>query len=112
MFGNDDQKKLEAQIAAQNEQERKRVEAEKQARQELNQKCFYLADKLATELKNSVDNSIKEVLDKYEEPFKMEIANRKAEGQKVADDVNKLREVYNEYDLLRAELTTSITAGH
>ena len=112
LFGNDDQKKLEAQIAAQNEQERKRVEAEKQARQELNQKCFYLADKLATELKNSVDNSIKEVLDKYEEPFKMEIANRKAEGQKVADDVNKLREVYNEYDLLRAELTTSITAGH
>ena len=105
---NDERKKLDAQLARQNEQERRRVEAEMQARQELNQKCLYLADKLATELKTSANNSVNEVLDKYEAPFKTEIANRKAEGQQVADDVNRLREVYNEYDLLRAELTSSI----
>ena len=44
---NDDHAKLEAKLAAQNEAERRRVEAEMQARQELNQKCRYLADNLA-----------------------------------------------------------------
>lgn len=101
---NDDHAKLEAQLAAQNEAERRRVEAEMQARQELNQKCRYLADNLADEIKTAADNAVTEILAGYEEPFRTEIEVRKAESAQNANDVLKLRELYNEYDLLRIEL--------
>ncbi|MBR0261622.1 MAG: 50S ribosome-binding GTPase [Selenomonadaceae bacterium] len=102
--GNDDRKKTDAQLAAQNEAERRRVEAEMQARQELNQKCHYLADNLADELKSAADKSVVEILSDYEEPFKAEIESRKTEDEQVAADVVALRELYHEYDLLRVDL--------
>lgn len=101
---NDDHAKLEAKLAAQNEAERRRVEAEMQARQELNQKCRYLADNLADELKTAADNAVNEILAGYEKPFKEEIEIRKAESAQAANDILKLRELNNEYDLLRVEL--------
>ena len=102
--GNDDRKKLDEQLAAQNAAERRRVEAEMQARQELNQKCRYMADKLADELKTAAANSVAEVLAKCEEPFKAEIESRKEQGKQVSGDIVALRELYNEYDLIRVEL--------
>ncbi len=102
--GNDDRRKLDAQLAAQNEAERRRVEAEMQARQELNQKCRYMADKLADELKAAADGGIAEALAKYEEPFKAEIESRQAQDEQVSADVVALRELCNEYDLIRVEL--------
>lgn len=101
---NSDKEQLDAKLAAQNEAERRRVEAEMQARQELNQKCRYLADNLADELKTAADNSVKEILAGYEEPFRTEIEVRKAESAQAANDILKLRELYNEYDLIRVEL--------
>ena len=102
--GNDDRRKLDAQLAAQNEAERRRVEAEMQARQELNQKCRYMADKLADELKAATDSGVAEALAKYEEPFKAEIESRRAKDEQVTADVVALRELCNEYDLIRVEL--------
>ena len=102
--GNDDRRKLDAQLAAQNEAERRRVEAEMQARQELNQKCRYMADKLADELKTATDSGVAEALAKYEEPFKAEIESRRAKDEQVTADVVALRELCNEYDLIRVEL--------
>ena len=102
--GNDDRKKIDAQLAAQNEAERRRVEAEMQARQELNQKCRYMADKLADELKTATDSGVAEALAKYEEPFKSEIESRRAKDEQVTADVVTLRELCNEYDLIRVEL--------
>ena len=102
--GNDDRRKLDAQLAAQNEAERRRVEAEMQARQELNQKCRYMADKLADELKAAADGGVAEALAKYEEPFKAEIESRQAQDEQVSADVVALRELCNEYDLIRVEL--------
>lgn len=105
LFGdNNDREKLDAKLAARNEAERRRVEAEMQARQELNQKCRYMADNLADELKAAADNGVKEILSKYEEPFKAEIESRKAEDEQVAADIVALNALYNEYDLLRVEL--------
>lgn len=101
---NSDKEQLDAKLAAQNEAERRRVEAEMQARQELNQKCRYLADNLADELKTAADNSIKEILAGYEEPFRTEIEVRKTESAQAANDILKLRELHNEYDLIRVEL--------
>lgn len=113
--GNDEaarRAQIDAQIQQRNEQERARVEAElqakvqaeMQARQEIGQKCRYLAGDLADELKTAANSAVAEILAKYEEPFKNEIANRKAEGEQVSGDVLKLREIHNEYDLLRVEL--------
>lgn len=101
---NSDKEQLDAKLAAQNEAERRRVETEMQARQELNQKCRYLADNLADELKTAADNSVKEILAGYEEPFRTEIEVRKAESAQAANDILKLRELHDEYDLLRVEL--------
>ena len=102
--GNDDQKKIVEQIEAQNLQERRRVEAEMQARQEITQKCRYLADNIADELKVAADKSISAVLATYEEPFKQEIAEHKAEGEQIGNDIIKLRDIHNSYDQLRVEL--------
>ena len=102
--GGDDREQMEAQNAARNEEARRRMEAEMQARQELNQKCRYMADKLADELKSTTSRSVDEVLDRYEEPFKEEIARRKDSGSHAADDAIELRAIKDEYDrLLRNE---------
>lgn len=102
--GNDDREALEARLEQQNARERQRVEAEKQARQELNQKCLYLADNLAGELKASANESVTEILSQYEIPFREEIDARRADGQQLMADIESLRALYNEYDLLRVEL--------
>ena len=104
---NSERERIEAQIQAQNEAERRRLEAEmaeSQARQEVNQKCYYLAATFADELKKAADTSITETLTEYEKPFKSELENRKNEGEKIADDIVKIREIYNEYDLICVEL--------
>ena len=75
-----------------------------QARQEITQKCRYLADNIADELKVAADKSISAVLATYEEPFKQEIAEHKAEGEQIGNDIIKLRDIHNSYDQLRVEL--------
>lgn len=102
--GGNDKAKLEAQIQARNEQERRRVEAEMQARQELNQKCLYLADNVAEELKSAADTGIAETLAKYEEPFKNSLKERQNENEQISGDIVKLRDIVNEYDLICVEL--------
>ena len=102
--GNDEREKIDEQLEAQNAAERRRVEAKMQARQELNQKCRYFADNLADDLKTAADKSVTEILSGYEKPFKAEIAARRTENEQVAADILTLREIHNEYDLLRVEL--------
>ncbi len=102
--GGDDRGKLEAQIQARNEQERRRIEAEMQTRQELNQKCLYLANNVAEELKSAADIGISETLAKYEEPFKNSLKERQNENEQLSSDIVKLREIFNDYDLICVEL--------
>ena len=102
--GGNDRAKVEAQLQAQNEQERRRVEAEKQARQELNQKCLYMAENIAEELKTAADDGISETLAKYEEPFKNNLQNAKNENEQRGNDILQLRELFDEYDRLCVEL--------
>lgn len=87
-----------------NAREQRRVEIEKQARHDLAQNCRYMADNFADALKESSNRLIADVLDKYEAPFKEEIAKRKISGDRLADDIVKLRALKDEYDLLRVEL--------
>ena len=107
---NDDFEKAKQQIAQQNEANKAQLRqyeekvAAVQARQELNQKCRYFADNIADDLKSTADKSIAEILTKYEEPFKAELKNLKDDAAGIGNDIIKLRELYNEYDLVCVEL--------
>lgn len=101
---NKDYEQMMAQVEAQNAAEHQRIAAAMQARQELNQKCLYLADKLAAELKDSTNNAVNESLSLYENPFRAELVERQKQGAQIIADVDKLRTIKGEYDLLRIEL--------
>ena len=102
--GNDDNKRLEEEARQRNEAARQRLEMEKQARQEINQKCLYWVDNLADELKSAANQAIKETLNTYEEPFRKELENRREQGAERMNDVAALRSLCNEYHQLLVEL--------
>lgn len=102
--GNDDNKRLEEEARQRNEAARQRLEMEKQARQEINQKCLYWVDNLADELKSAANQAIKETLNTYEEPFRKELENRREQGAECMNDVAALRSLCNEYHQLLVEL--------
>ncbi|MCF2600641.1 50S ribosome-binding GTPase [Anaerovibrio lipolyticus] len=101
---NDDNKRLEEEARQRNEAARQRLEMEKQARQEINQKCLYWVDNLADELKSAANQAIKETLNTYEEPFRKELENRREQGAERMNDVAALRSLCNEYHQLLVEL--------
>ena len=102
--GNDDNKRLEEEARQRNEVAKQRLEMEKQARQEINQKCLYWVDNLADELKSAANQAIKETLNTYEEPFRKELENRREQGAERMNDVAALRSLCNDYHQLLVEL--------
>lgn len=101
---NDDSKQMEAEAAQRNELARQRLEAEKQARQEITQKCLYWVDNLGDELKAASDRAVNETLEVYEKPFRDELDNRREKGANLMNDIEKMRSLLNEYDILKIEL--------
>ena len=95
---------MQRQIEQRNEAERKRIEAAKQARQELDQKCLYMANNVARSLKENVGKVMREILTEYEEPFKAAIEARKKNGDALMDDAEKVRALKDEYSAIRVEL--------
>ena len=95
---------MEEEARQRNEAARQRLEMEKQARQEINQKCLYWVDNLADELKSAANQAIKETLNTYEEPFRKELENRREQGAERMNDVAALRSLCNEYHQLLVEL--------
>lgn len=95
---------LQRQIAQKNEAERARIAATMQKRQELNQKCSYMASNVARSLKESVGKTIKESLAEYEAPFKAEIEARKTKGDVLMADAEQIRNLKNEYSAIRIEI--------
>lgn len=95
---------LQRQIAQKNEAERARIAAAMQKRQELNQKCSYMASNVARSLKESVGKTIKESLAEYEAPFKAEIEARKTKGDVLMADAEQIRNLKNEYSAIRIEI--------
>ncbi len=104
LFGGSNEKQLRQQIQQQNAAEQARLRAAMQARQELDQKCLYMADKLANELKNCTIKAIDESLSLYENPFREEIEKLKERGSTIMGDIDRLRALKGEYDLIRVEL--------
>ena len=99
-----DNKRKEEEARQRNEAEKRRLELEKQARQEINQKCLYWVDNLADELKSAANQAIKETLSTYEAPFRKELEKRREQGAERMNDVAALRSLCNEYHQLLVEL--------
>lgn len=102
-MGSDNKRKEEA-VRQRNEAEKRRLEVEKQARQEINQKCLYWVDNLADELKSAANQAIKETLSTYEAPFRKELEKRREQGAERMNDVAALRSLCNDYHQLFVEL--------
>lgn len=99
-----DNKRKEEEARQRNEAEKRRLELEKQARQEINQKCLYWVDNLADELKSAANQAIKETLSTYEAPFRKELEKCREQGAERMNDVAALRSLCNEYHQLLVEL--------
>ena len=95
---------IQRQLEQRNLVERQRIEAAMQARQELNQKCIYIANNIARSLKENAIEAMKETLEKCEKPFREELENRKNKGAALMDDVERVRALKGEYSSVRIEL--------
>lgn len=92
---------------AENEYERRKAEAELQIRQELEQKCIYMADDLADELKDAVNKIIIDAFKIIEEMFTSKINETSDNINNKMITLNELRNISAEYNILCMKLTNN-----
>lgn len=102
--GDDDIKQMKAKADAENERRRRIAEAEMQARQELQQRCQYVAEGLGDKIRVEVEIIINQIMDDVQRPFKEQAESSKGDVKKRMDDLSTLRQLYNEYEVIRYEL--------
>ena len=95
---------LEEQVARKNELQRRQMEAEAQARQELQQKCHYLAEDLSDQLSLNMEHIISDIFQQYEQPCKDEIKKNNNAFHEHMKDLVSLRDIYQSYEKIRLEL--------
>lgn len=103
---NNEAKRQEEYARQQNEQYRLQEERRKQAREELAQKCMYMAEDLADTFKVDVDASLLKISDQIARPFKEQQKNLQVVGQQYQVDIAVLREIADQYHVLRSRLQT------
>lgn len=105
LFGdNGAEERARAQVEAENEYNRRKMEAEIQARQELNQKCENMAEDIAEELVLGVRNAVDEIIGGLEKCFVEELNRNKNIMNERSEDIAELREISNEFNLLAMKL--------
>lgn len=91
-------------VAAANEREKLRLEAEEQAKQTLRQNCEFMAEDLKDDLILSVNETIRDTLGEVEKTFTSQIATSKAGVRNLTADVNSISDVINNLNRIRVEL--------
>ena len=91
-------------VAAANEREKLRLEAEEQAKQTLRQNCEFMAEDLKDDLILSVNETIRDTLGEVERTFTSQIATSKAGARNLTADVNSISDVINNLNRIRVEL--------
>ena len=99
--GKDNFAEMQAEAAARNEREKRRIQAEAQAREELAQKCMYMAADLADNFKIAIDSSLQVVAEEIAKPFKEESKRMKRISGNLQADLNTLREAADSYNALQ-----------
>lgn len=107
IFGKSDEEKLEEEIERQNEREQQRAAMIEQAREELNQKCHYMAAQYADTMKISVDTVLLDIYQSLMEPIKETISSMQGQESKRQEDLAALREILNGYNELESQLRVS-----
>lgn len=103
--GSDEEyRRKQAEAEARNEYERKKAEAEAQARQDLQQKCIYMADDIANEMSYVVNDIIRDVVGGIENKIKDTMKINNNDLKKKIMDIEKLNSLYNEYNIIQNEL--------
>lgn len=97
----------EARVRAENEHNRRLAQAQLQARQELQQRCQYLAEGLGEKIRLEAEKVLSQIIDEAQLPFKEQAQKSKNDAQKRILDLDNLRDLYNEYEVLRMELGIS-----
>ncbi len=96
----EDQRRI-AMAKAETEARRQQAEAETQLRQELQQKCQYMADDLADQLIQAVHESLRIALADIEAPFKELAEQGKSNVYANANTLSQVRGIYDEYEAIR-----------
>lgn len=98
----DDAKRRNAE--RENERQRRMAEAELQARQELQQRCKYIAEDIGETIRVEVELLVNQIMDDVQRPFKEQAESSKGATEKRLQDLNALRELAGEYEAVRYEL--------
>ena len=94
----------EERISAENAHNRRVAQAQLQARQELQQRCQYLAEGIGDKIRLEAEKVLSRIIDEAQLPFKEQAQKSRDEAHKRILDLDNLRDLYNEYDVLRMEL--------
>lgn len=104
--GSDDDDRRRRRAEQENAYERKKAEAELQARQNLQQQCKYIAERAGDDIRRKMEVFANQIMDDVQRPFKEQAASSKGEAEKRLKDVNDLRELYSEYEAVGYELSS------
>lgn len=100
--GNDEERRQE--ILTQNEYERRKSEAEAQAKQDLVQKCQYLCAELGDEVYQGMNTNLINSIGMLDGSFREGLKKDYGDKKKLIEDIAALREISNEYNTLYFEL--------
>lgn len=95
---------LQAEAAAQNAYEQRKMAAEEQARQSIRQQCEMACDQLNEELNVAVNAVIKDSLSAIEEELGAKIQSSNSSAVRSANEMTVLGDVENQLSMIRAQL--------
>ena len=108
--GSDDSERMRAEAEARNRQAAERARLEAQAREELAQKCMYVAADLADTFKVAVEENLQNIAAEIAKPFKEESRRLGEKARTLQEDLSALREAADAYHVLYGKLRASAVA--
>jgi predicted GTPase len=103
----DKNKNMKEQIERENEREEQRVAMIQQAREELSQRCRYVAESFADEVKIQIESKLLDVFKSIEMPIKEANGRLKEKDRESQEDMAAMHEILNEYHKLEGQLRLS-----
>ncbi|WP_303816597.1 GTPase [Acidaminococcus timonensis] len=103
----DKNKNMKEQIERENEREEQRIAMIQQAREELSQRCRYVAESFADEVKIQIESDLLNVFNSIEMPIKEANGKLKTKDRKIQEDIAALHEILSDYHKLEGQLRLS-----
>lgn len=105
-FGNNEEhERMQAEAKARTEFEKRKAEAEQQAKQDLNQKCGYLVEDIVDNLSYEISNVIRNTIGDIEKNFRVQAKDSKSELNKKLQVAETIRNLENEFNTIKLDLS-------